>query len=335
MELLAPEYASNISSELLAVLEKRGYEAGQYNVLGPDPWRIIWNDDRSGFISFLEAKKCLVTWRSPVACDEQHRVLLERLASYASQTKRELFILEANEASRAAGLELGMTSIWTGSESYLDLATWSLEGTKRANIRWSKNRAIKDGLDWREAFPATNVMDKRGIHHVEEWWKAERTERRTDSFLRTDFEELMSLRRYFVCEKLGEIIAFVTCTPVNADGWYLQDIVRTPDASRGALEGAMAYALDIFQKEGFAFVSNGPLPFWEPSVDWSDPHQFGFFGNHVLRFFNRQYRFKGISQFRSKFEPDWTRSLYVLRSQRFITPGVGLSLIKLLKRKLS
>jgi lysylphosphatidylglycerol synthetase-like protein (DUF2156 family) len=95
----------------------------------------------------------------------------------------------------------------------------------------------------------------------------------------------------------------------------------------------MAYALDVFQKDGYRFVSNGALPFWRPDEQWSDPNQFGVVGNQVLRFFNRQYRFRGINQFRSKLEPDRVTSLYVLRSRRVISPRVGWSLIKLLNRK--
>jgi lysylphosphatidylglycerol synthetase-like protein (DUF2156 family) len=120
---------------------------------------------------------------------------------------------------------------------------------------------------------------------------------------------------------------------VNHNGWYLQDVVRTPDAPRGALEGSMALALDTFRDEDFEFVSNGPLPFWRPHELWSDPDQLGAIGNHVLKFFDRQYRFHGINQFRSKFEPDRVSPLYVLRTKRLITPTVAHSLTKQLNAR--
>lgn len=330
VDATVPDDAAMVVEELTAVLDSRGSEAGQYNILSPDPWRVLWNDDRSGFIGFLEGRKCVLAWRSPVARGEEQSELLARLLDYGESHGKAVFAMEVNETTCAAGIALGMTPIWTGTESYLDLATWSLRGGRRQKVRWAKSHALKLGLEWREAFPFSDLRDLEGIHRVEVRWKAERPERQTDSFLRTSFEELADYRRYFVCERLGEIIAFVTCTPVNQDGWYLQDIVRAPDAPRGALEGTMAYALDIFQKDGYAFVSNGPLPFWRPDETWSDPHQFGVIGNQVTNFFNRQYRFRGINQFRSKFDPDRVEPLYVLRSRRFITLGVARSLTKLL-----
>ncbi len=328
-----PQFAADVADEIALVLATSGHEAGQYCVLGPDPWQVIWNDDRSGFVSFLEGRRCLLSWRSPVARKESQGELLIRLAMHASRLKKSVFAMEVNKTTSDAGVQLGMIPIWTGTESYLDLETWSLRGGKRKKIRWARSHAVTLGLEWREAFPFSNIHDRVGIGRVEELWKAERPERRTDSFLRTSFEELADVRRYFVAEEHGEIIAFVTCTPVNEDGWYLQDIVRAGDAPRGALEGTMAYALDVFQKDGYRFVSNGALPFWRPDEQWSDPNQFGVVGNQVLRFFNRQYRFRGINQFRSKLEPDRVTSLYVLRSRRVISPRVGWSLIKLLNRK--
>jgi len=333
--LTVPQFAADVRDELIGVLATHGHEAGQYSVLGPDPWLVIWNEARSGFIFFLEGRRALLQWRSPVARADEYPELLARVVEYAESVDKPFFAVEVNDTAREAGVSLGMTAIWTGTESFLDLATWSISGGRRQKVRWARNHALKIGLTWREVFPLVNVNHHESLRHVEQHWRSERSERKTDSFLRTDFMELADLRRYFACEGPNGVIAFVSCTPVSGDGWYLQDIVRTPDAARGALEGAMALALDTFRDEGFTFVSNGPLPFWRPHESWSDPYQLGAIGNRVLKFFDSQYRFHGINQFRSKFEPDRLSPLYVLRSRRLITPSVARSLTKMLNGKMT
>jgi lysylphosphatidylglycerol synthetase-like protein (DUF2156 family) len=332
--LTEPQFASDVIEEISGVLAVHGHEAGQYTVLGPDPWQVVWNDERSGFVSFLEGRRALLIWRSPVARTDDQPELLARVIDYAESVNKPLFAIEVNDTAREAGVALGMTSIWTGTESFLDLASWSTAGGRRQKVRWARNHALKIGLTWREVFPLSRADDHDALRHVEHLWRAERSERKTDSFLRTDFMELAPLRRYFACDGPSGVIAFVSCTPVSAEGWYLQDVVRTPDAPRGALEGAMALALDTFRDEGFTFVSNGPLPFWRPHEFWSDPDQLGAIGNRVLKFFDRQYRFHGINQFRSKFEPDRLSPLYVLRTRRLITPSVARSLTKMLNTRL-
>jgi len=52
--LTEPQFASDVIEEISGVLAVHGHEAGQYTVLGPDPWQVVWNDERSGFVSFLE-----------------------------------------------------------------------------------------------------------------------------------------------------------------------------------------------------------------------------------------------------------------------------------------
>lgn len=325
-----PEPVAAVRGEVGAVLARVGHEAGHFSVLGPDPWRVVWNDDRSGFMGFLEGRRVLVSWRSPVAESAEQAGILARLVEYADGVRKPLLALEVNEATREAGAALGMTALWSGNESVVDLSRWSLAGGRRQKLRWARNHARSLGVRWREADPLRSAADRGALARVESAWKAARPERRTTSFLRTDFMELVEHRRYFVSEGADGVTSFVSCTPVNERGWYLQDVVRLPDAPRGSLEGAMALALDAFRDAGYEFASNGPLPFWRPEDGWSDPHRLGPLGRRVFSYFDRQYRFSGINQFRSKVEPDRTIALYVLRTRRLISPGVARSLERML-----
>ncbi|HQT99372.1 MAG TPA: phosphatidylglycerol lysyltransferase domain-containing protein [Acidimicrobiales bacterium] len=322
--------ASECRDTLLDVLASQGVEAGQYTVLSPDPWRVIFSASGEGFINFLEHAHAVVSWRSPVASESESDELVGALYDYARQRRKALFLVEVNERARDAGGRRTMTPLWTGAECFLDLSKWSIAGGRRQKVRWARSHAQRLGVTWREATPLTSRDDDVALARVEAAWKNERPQRRTDSFLRTSYLEIADQRRYFVGEQAGEVLASVTCSPINAKGWYLQDIVRVPHAPRGALEGAMAFALDVLRDEGYAVASNGPLPFWRPHESWDDEYQFGPLGNRLMKLFDRQFRFGGINQFRSKFEPDWTEPLYVLRSQRFITPWVARSLTQLL-----
>ena len=332
---VVPEPATEVADELSDVLGRFGAESGHYSILGPDPWRIIWNHDRTGFVSFLEARHCLLSWRSPVADPTTQRELVALLLAYAHDVKKHLIAVPVNDATRRAGEALGMRSTWIGTECLIDLPHWSLDGGRRQKVRWARSHAATLGFKWREALPLIDRQDFSGLQRVEELWKEERAERRTDSFLRNSFTELAHLRRYFVCEGPDGIVASTTCTPVNRREWYLQDPVRDPRAPRGALEGTMALALDTLRDEGFSFASNGTLPFWRPDGTLDISFPLGVVGRRVLHHFDQRYRFQHINQFRSKFVPDATFPVFVLRSHRVVTPGVARSLTTLLTRSTS
>ncbi|MFI5035656.1 MAG: phosphatidylglycerol lysyltransferase domain-containing protein [Acidimicrobiales bacterium] len=321
--------------EVAEVLARHGAEAGHYSVLGPDPWRVLWNAPRTGFAPFLETRRCVLAWRSPVAAPEDQPGLLVALVDHARSTGRQLIAMPVNETVRAAGEALGLCTAWVGTECFLDLATWSLAGGRRQKVRWARSHAAHLGLDWREASPRTDPRDRAALTSVEQRWKAARPERATDSFLRTSFEELQTIRRYFVAEGAQGVVASVSCTPINARAWYLQDPVRAPDAPRGALEGAMACALDTFRDDGYDVAGNGPLTFWRPDGPADADPPLGLLGTRVLRHFDHRYRFQAINRFRAKFEPDRTAPIYVVRSHRVITPGVARSLTRLLTAPLT
>ena len=59
------------------------------------------------------------------------------------------------------------------------------------------------------------------------------------------------------------------------------------------------------------------------------------FAINLVNFFDRQYRFRGLAQFRTKLDPDRVEPLYVLLSRRMVTPGVARSLLKLLTKRAS
>lgn len=325
-------WAALVSDELARVLAVLGTEAGHYAVLGPDPWQVIWNDDRSGFVAFLEARHCLVSWRSPVATTDQQGVLLARLLKHAKTLKKQLFVVPVNEATADAAKAFGMHATWIGTECLVDLPSWSLQGGRRQKVRWARSHANSLGYRWREAHPLASRADFDGLQRIEERWKQERRERRTDSFLRNEFTELAHLRRYFVCEGPTGLVASITCTPVSDSAWYLQDPVRDPGAPRGALEGAMALALDTFRDEGFRWATNGPLPFWRPDGVEERRHALGPVGDRVLAYFDRRYHFARINQFRSKFLPDETFAVFLVRSHRVVTPRAVASLVRILTR---
>lgn len=322
------EPAESCPSELRRVLAREAREAGQFTVLGPDPWQVLWNEARSGFVAFLEERHCLVTWRSPVAAPTDQADLLLALRSFAQH--RTVFALGVNEATTHALAAHGFRTTWIGTECYLHLAGWSTAGGHRQKVRWARSHAARLGVTWREAFPTPGSGDESGLQRVEDRWKSERSERATNSFLRNDFRELREDRRYFVAERDGTILASLTCSPLSDTTWYLQDPVRDPSAPRGALEGAMAHALDTLRDDGATVASNGILPFWHVGDGTASPHQSGLFVRRVVALFDRLYRFRAINQFRSKFTPDAVSAVYVVRSRRFLTPLVVRSLVKLL-----
>jgi lysylphosphatidylglycerol synthetase-like protein (DUF2156 family) len=329
--LIEVHSVDGIREELAAILDERATESGQRTVLGPYPWKVLFNDDRSAFANLMEGTHAIVSWRSPTGLPADQALLTERLYTYARQQKKTLFAIGYNDVCRQASEAFGLISLRVGVESSFNLAEWSTAGKKRQNIRLNINHATTGGMTWREAFPRTSEEDRLGISGVEEAWEKERPQRKIDTFLRTAYTDLIDIRRYFVAEQEGRMQAVTTCTPISKTAWYLQDLTRLADSARGSLEGAMVLALNTFKEEGIAVGTNGLLPDdGDLMREAGRPQDLGVMGNRVIRFFDKRYQFGGISKFRIKFSPDGLEPSYLLRPPRAIRPGAIRSLIKLL-----
>ena len=313
-----------------ATLARYGSEAGHYSVLGPDPWRVIWNHEHDGFVAFLQTSRVLLGWRSPVAAPHAQPALVNRLIAHARALHVPAVAVPVNAAVAQAARQGGLRTTWVGNEATIDLPGWSLDGTARQKVRWACNYGRRAGLRWREATPRTSVADHLALAEVQERWKSARPARRTASFLRTDFTDLLDWRRYFVAERDDETVAALTCTPINDRDWYLQDLVRVPTAPRGALEGAIALALSTLRDDGFSRASHGPLAFWHPRHDPVANQSLGTLGDRIVRHFDQRYQFQAINQFRVKFVPDHVEPIYVAWSRRATSPLTALSLTRLL-----
>src|SRR5437868_892352 len=93
------EPAAACREEITAILEEHGREAGQYHVLSPDPWQVLWSHDRCGFLEFLEGRRCLLMWRSAVAASGSEHELMSQLLRYSKERRKPIIAVLVNDAT--------------------------------------------------------------------------------------------------------------------------------------------------------------------------------------------------------------------------------------------
>lgn len=331
-----------LNSETIAqinkLLAKYGRLAGSYAVLGEDPWQfdLRYDDsgDLAGFIGYLRTQRAAVIWRGPVGVPGSEREALESLEKSLGP-KVDQFILGADQATTDVALDLGYQKVWIGSDCVTSLDGWSLAGGRRRKIRWARNHAATSH-EWLEVFPAKDPLAREQMLAVEAEWKNSRKARATDSFLRTALMDQANIRRHFACRELatGKINSYVTCLPVNAESWYLQDCVRHSSAERGTLEGAVALACETFSNEGFVSVSSGILPMYDPN-DGQHAPETSLLRRTIIGLADNRYRFSGLNQFRMKLVPDETFPVYALLKPGRPSPRGLAGFIRITTRRLA
>jgi lysylphosphatidylglycerol synthetase-like protein (DUF2156 family) len=315
-----PEYRDRA----IGLLDRYASLAGQMHALTDHPWKLLWADGRTGVLPFFECRATLVGWRDPVCPGELTVPLLESFAQLARSCGKHAALLGVSKGVVDVLKPRGFRSLWVGREPFFDLGTWHTGGKAGEKVRLACNHVQRLGATSREAFPLTDSRDGEAIAAVERAWKAARPERNNDSFLRTKPMENAQLRRYFVVETPARLESFLVCSPVSTRGWYLQDLVRLPDAPRGAAELALRAALETFRRDGFAFATGGIVPFFDPDgAHAAEVAERGGTARLVIPYFDRLFHFHGMQQFRAKFVASWLVDVYAVYWPRFITPPVA------------
>ncbi len=318
---------------LYQLLNEHSRLAFQSCVLSDAPWQIFWSHDRQCFLPFQECGFTLVAFCDPVGPEQEQEAVVRQFFSYAQAKGKYVVFVLVTENIRNVILDYGCSGVWLGTEIFFDIDQYSREGSSGRRLRQDISHMRRLGAVAREIYPLENDADRQAMRQVELLWKEARSERNKANFLGTKPLENAHFRRYFAVETPGpddlKMQSFQVCSPIGRRGWFLHDLVRRPDAPRGAAEFAAASAMDTFHAEGIEFVTLGLVPFYDPTGQHTLPKT-NLLMRMGINYFDRLYHFSGLQLFRSKFSPTRVENAYLLYWPPILTPPVVMDLCSVL-----
>ena len=280
------------------------------------PWRYLFGRSVEGVVAWIEAHRVAVVWGDPVCAVGDERQLVSELARYARAQRLQACMLLVEEPTARAALDAGFVVVHVGSEAVFDLTTWKLpRGDSGKSLRWCLNRARRAGLEVGEyrASDGRRPELEQEIADVVSAWEASLPTAPAQSILQTSPLLHVEDKRLFTARRNSRLEAVLACSPVPAaGGWYLEDLVRVPDAAVGASELLVVSALERLAFAGARMASLGVAPSLDhagqidrrarlllatlrPLVSWID----------------RRYRFDALTSYKEKFRPTSWRPRYV------------------------
>ena len=240
-------------------------------------------------------------------------------------------VYQASSESRADLLALGLRPFRVGHEAIVDLATFDLSGSRRANLRHTITRARKGGVVFR-FYPAGVPAPERtallpSLMEIDRQWSAAAGPRLGFTIGQFDPGETDRLAISIATADDGAAIAFATFRPTGVDGgWVLDLLRRAPDGTPGALEGCLAEAAAGLREVGAPTLSLGlaPLAGLDDASAASEERALARAASLVRRF----YDVRGLAFFKGKFDPRW-EPRYVAIANRRDLPALAIALVGL------
>ena len=284
------------------LLRQHGAEATSFQVL--EPGYHYWFDGDDACIAYTDTGRAWVAAGSPVAAPGDQAGAARRFAAAAAAHGREARFFAVDEAFTERA-DLRKTHI--GEQPLWDPMEWEeiLAGSR--SLREQLRRARAKGVSVR-VVPAAEIADpgspvRLGVERLIARWLGARKMAEMKFMVLVHPFSYPEERRYVVAELEGEVIGFAAAVPVYArDGWFVEDVLRGPQAPNGTAESLIDAMMRQFAAEGSRYATLGLAPLAGDV-------------NHVLRltrdYTAHLYNFGGVRAFKEKLKPHEWEPVYV------------------------
>ena len=292
-----------------------------------------------GGLGFLRQGKVLLATGDPLAPSQHWPRLVEALMDHACHSGSQVCFapVTAEFARVAAGP--GIQAVRLGSTPYIHLQDWPAPGRAGADVRHACRRALREGLTLERVHPLTPEW-RREVERISRCWQGgHRAGLRLHWVCSLRPLEFAPLKRYFAARLQGRTVAFIAASPLSTrDGWYLEDVIRTPEAPSYAGTALVAHALEALKFEGAKVATLGSVPLalergWD-SFEERTPLERLFY--QVKPALSRLYGFEGLERFKRGFGPaHWEDEFMVVPTGLLPCARALLTLTRCLLRPLS
>jgi phosphatidylglycerol lysyltransferase len=121
------------------------------------------------------------------------------------------------------------------------------------------------------------------------------------------------------------LVGLLSASPIPArDGWYLEDVLRAPDAPKGTADLLVFETLQRLKADGATMATLGTAPLAREGLDDISTQDHPVI-ERALRLASKRlsafYNFEGLRRFKSKFVASRWESEYALVQHGVLVPG--------------
>ncbi len=324
----------------LARVRQRGEQArvGQAlqrhgrTALGPftltDDKTYCWDPDGRSVVAYAVANGVAVTCGEPVGPPADRVAALRHFRDTCRRRGLTPALYQAGADLVPDARGLGFAALKIGEEAVLDLADFSVQGKRRANVRHSATRAERDGLVVRffdGGVDDATILDQ--LVAISATWQRERRLKEL-GFSMHGFSaaRVRSQPVAAAVDGSGRVHAFITLLPTYADGGMALDLMRrAPEAAPGAMELLLARAAERLREGDYIYLSLGLAPL--AGVGGAEHGLAGKGLDYLFRNLDGVYRYQSLHRFKDKFAPRW-EDRYLLYPGPLALPSVLVALAR-------
>jgi phosphatidylglycerol lysyltransferase len=265
----------------------------------------LFSKSKKTFVMYAVQGRSWVVLGDPIGSTEERSELLWDFLEQVDKHDGWPVFYEVGAANLPTYLDLGLGLFKIGEEARIPLADFSLEGGRHKSLRQTKNRLEAAGCRF-EIVPRETVstlLDELAVVS-DAWLSAKNTKEKGFSLGFFDATYLLNFPVALVRHQ-GQIVAFANVWQ-GADFEELSvDLMRfTPEAPAGLMDYLFVELLLYARAEGYRWFNLGMAPL-SGLRDRALAPLWTKLGAFVFRHGDQFYHFKGLRDYKEKFDPVW------------------------------
>jgi type IV secretory pathway VirJ component len=266
----------------------------------------LFSDSGKAFLMFAKRGRTWASLGDPVGPQEDWPELVWRFVELADAHAERAAFYQVPASSLPLYLDAGLKLLKVGEEARIPLATFSLNGSSRAGLRYALKRGDRDGLEFEMILPGKldTVIDE--LRDISDAWLARQPTGEKGFSVAAFTRDFTLAQPVALLRQHRRPIAFATVMTTDTKQEVTVGLMRYRpcNASRYAMEYLFVRLIEWARDQGYGSFNLGiaPLsglgghrlaPRWHRlgHLIWAHGHSF--------------YNFQGLRTFKDKFDPIW------------------------------
>jgi len=265
----------------------------------------LFSDSREAFLMYAVKGRSWIVMGNPIGPEQEADELVWRFRSLCDTYGGWPVFYEVGKSHLARYIDLGLSAIKIGEEGRVPLADFTLAGSRKRTLRYIHNRLTKEGYVF-EVVPAEGVGPLLPeLKAVSEAWLANKKTQEKGFSLGFFAESYLSHFPVAFVRKEGRMLAFANLWPGAELHELSIDLMRyLPEAPQGIMDFLFIEIMLRGREQGYQWFRLGMAPlagleYRRISPLWSN------IGAFVYRHGEHFYNFRGLREYKDKFDPVW------------------------------
>ncbi len=280
--------------------------------------RLLFSPQGDGFIMYALEGRSWIAMGDPVGPDLRWADLIWMFRELSDRYGGRTVFYEIGHEHLHLYLDLGLSLLKLGEEARVPLTSFSLEGSSRKDLRYTRRKLEKEGCRFEVIQPESVADHLDALKSISDAWVTEKNTREKGfslGFFQPDYIKRCPVALVIRNERIEAFANLWTGAQLEE---LSIDLMRyLPDAADGIMEYLFIRLMQWGKEQGYRWFNLGMAPLSGLENRALAP-LWNRLGAFVFRYGEHFYNFQGLRQYKEKFDPQW-------RPKYLASPG-GLAL---------